>query len=357
MRNLQKILLSETELSHGSFQREPIILSSRIRIARNIQEYKFPAYASVQERKIICQNIINAIGSCKSIGSQHAFLIDDLSEIELDALVERRLCSKEFSQIDNGAALIFSIDQSLSIMINEEDHMRIQSFTNGLHFEKIWEKINDLDDEISQKLNIAFDNKYGYLTACPTNVGTGLRASAMLHLPGLVITKQIKDVIETTNKLGLVVRGTFGEGSEATGEIFQISNQQTLGMSENEIIRRLEHILRTIISQEQTAREFLIKEKKTWLLDHIGRALGILKCCYAIDANEAQTYLSLLRLAVDLDILPETWRTGIDRLMIEMQSGHIQLFEHKELTVQERDIRRGAIMRVFFSKVPDLKYI
>lgn len=357
MRTLQKILLSETELSHGTAQREPIILSSRIRIARNLSEHKFPSYANDSERKIICQKVINALNTSKTLGKQYTFFIDDFSAIELESLVERRLCSKEFANITNGAALIFSEDQSVSIMVNEEDHMRIQSFANGLHFDKIWEKINILDDELSQQINIAFDNKYGYLTACPTNVGTGLRASAMLHLPGLVITKQIKDVIETTNKLGLAVRGLFGEGSEATGEIFQISNQQTLGISELDIMRRLEQILRTIISQEQAAREFLLKEKKTWLLDHIGRAVGILKCCYSIDTNEAQTYISLLRLAIDLDILPETWRTGIDRLMIEMQSGHIQLFEHKELSAQERDIKRGAIMRTFFSKVPDLKYI
>jgi protein arginine kinase len=241
-------------------------------------------------------------------------------------------------------------------MINEEDHLRIQVFRYDLNFKAMFEKINGIDDHLSSCLDIAFDGHYGFLTSCPTNVGTGMRASVMLHLPAMVIIKQMSSLVLAVQKLGFVVRGLFGEGSEAQGNFFQISNQQTLGLSELDILSRLAQIIKSIIGYELGAREIVKKERFVWLYDSIGRALGILRGCFCMASEDAINYISMMLLASDIGCLPESLRGDLVQLMMRMQSSHIQMLGNKPMKAAERDIKRAEILRDFFSKAPDIKF-
>jgi protein arginine kinase len=244
-----------------------------------------------------------------------------------------------------------------SIMINEEDHMRIQMVRRGVDLENLWKNVDAIDTAIEEKLDYAFSDKFGYLTACPTNLGTGMRASAMMHLPGLCLAGHMEQVIRTVGELGLAVRGHFGEGTEATGSIFQISNQQTLGEDEGTIIRRLENVLSAVIEQELNAREKLLEEKGDKFLDKIGRARGILQNGHLLSSEEAMDHLSLIRLAADMGMIPASWRDVADRLLVETQPGHMQVRAGEEIDPAKRDAIRAKIMREEFAQMPTLTHI
>jgi len=234
-------------------------------------------------------------------------------------------------------------------MINEEDHLRIQVLRAGFQLKKAWSVINALDSELEERLDYAYSPQLGYLTACPTNLGTGMRASAMMHLPALVISGQMEKVVRAVNQLGLVVRGLFGEGSDASGSIFQISNQTTLGEAEEEIIKRLGSVLESIIEHELNARAKLIETDAPKLHDKIGRAYGILQNSHLLTSTEAMNLLSLLRLGIDLNVFPEESRTVIDRLFIETQPGHIQNTVQHDLESVQRDALRADKLRTEFA--------
>jgi protein arginine kinase len=234
-------------------------------------------------------------------------------------------------------------------MINEEDHLRIQVLRAGFQLKKTWNAINDLDSTLEEKLDFAFSPTLGYLTACPTNLGTAMRASAMMHLPALVISNQMEKVVRAVNQLGMVVRGLFGEGSDASGSIFQISNQTTLGESEDEIIRRLGSVLNSIIEHEMNARQRLLEGDAAKLFDKIGRAYGILQNSHLLSSSEAMNLLSLLRLGVDLGVFPDESRCAIDRLFIEAQPGHILHLSKLELESNQRDALRAERLRAEFA--------
>jgi len=236
-------------------------------------------------------------------------------------------------------------------MINEEDHLRIQALRPGFQLTKAWSVINDLDSALEEHLNYAFSQERGYLTACPTNLGTGMRASAMMHLPGLVISGQMEKVVRAVNQLGMVVRGLFGEGSEASGSIFQISNQTTLGESETDILSRLSNVLGTISGHERNARARILENDASTLFDKIGRAYGILRNSHLLNSSESMNLLSLLRLGVDLGNFPASERPRIDRLFMETQPGHLQRARKGELDPQQRDLLRAALLRTEFAKV------
>ena len=212
--------------------------------------------------------------------------MDDFSELDKQILVEQHLISPELSQADDGAGMVLSKDRSCCVMINEEDHLRIQVLRNGLDFAQVWKKANAVDLGLDSNLSYAYDGELGFLTACPTNVGTGLRASVMMHLPGLVMSKNMDKVINAVNQLGIAVRGIFGEGSDASGSVFQISNQQTLGESEEDILERLDKTLCKIMEQELNARTKLLDESRSLVLDKIGRALGVLRGAWVMQSSQ-----------------------------------------------------------------------
>jgi protein arginine kinase len=275
--------------------------------------------------------------------------ITDLSELERQILVERHLISRELSGAKEGAGVVISRDQAISVMINEEDHLRIQVLRAGFQLKKTWSTIDELDSVLEGQLDYAFSSTLGYLTACPTNLGTAMRASAMMHLPALVISSQMEKVVRAVNQLGMVVRGLFGEGSDANGSIFQISNQTTLGESEDDIIKRLQAVLQSIVEHEVNAREKLLEADAAKLSDKIGRAYGILQNSHLLNSSEAMNLLSLIRLGVDLGLFPEEHRATVDRLFIEAQPGHLQYKQKGEFEPAQRDLLRAACLRTEFA--------
>jgi len=236
-------------------------------------------------------------------------------------------------------------EETFCVMINEEDHLRMQALLPGLQIRKVWDAIDHVDSELEKKLDYAFNNELGYLTACPTNLGTGIRVSAMLHLPGLVLSEQINPIIQSVNKLGLAVRGLYGEGTEALGNVFQVSNQMTLGESETGIVERLEKVLSQIIEHEENARQTLLEKKPKMLFNHIGRAYGILANAHSISSKETMNLLSLMRLGVDTEVFPGTERALVDELFILTQPAHLQNLHSEKLSTEERDLLRADMMR------------
>ncbi len=330
----------------------PITLSTRVRLARNLREFPFPGRADAKHKKAVLSKCLHALGELPQLSSCTAVEMDELSELDRQILVERHLISLELSQSDDSGGVVLSQDEFCSVMVNEEDHLRIQVLGNGLNFKEVWKMADALDSGIESKLDYAFDSQLGFLTACPTNLGTGMRASVMMHLPGLVMSKNMDKVINAVNHLGIAVRGLFGEGSDASGSIFQISNQQTLGESEDAIIDRLQTTLDNVVRQERLAREKLMEDDGVRLIDKISRAIGSLKTCYLIQSSEAMDHLSLIRLATDFGYLPEKYRALSDRMFIEVQPGHVQLSVGKPIEPEERDRRRAESLRKIFQRLP-----
>ncbi len=353
---IQPLIETEAELTGGGLVPEPIILSTRIRLARNLAYEAFPGWADDTQRKAILKSCHDKLTGLSVFKDSIFVDIADLTDLEKQVLVERRLVSRELVESSAGAGLLVTPAQNLAVMINEEDHLRIQGLHNGFNFLKTWDEIDAIDNKIEETLDYAFSDDFGYLTACPTNVGTGLRASAMLHLPGLVMRGHMEKVVRMVNQLGMAVRGSAGEGSEATGSIFQISNQQTLGESEEKIIKRLVNILDAIIEQENNARGLMMERQPAMVLDKIGRAYGILTNAHMLSSQEAINHLSLIRLAVDLGMLPSQKRAEVDRLSMEIQPGHVQFTANSDVDPNERDYMRAMRIREQFASFPNLDF-
>jgi len=325
---------------------DDIAISSRIRLARNLEGIRFPPGASVDELNSIIENVKTA---CQNISILEKFFfveLKDLSHLDRRILIERRIVSRDFVSKQTPSALIVSEDESESIMINEEDHLRLQCVQSGLQLNEIWSRINSLDDMLSERLNLAYDDELGYLTSCPTNIGTGMRASVMLHLPGLVLSEQIHQMKQAVNKLGLAVRGIFGEGTDNVGNLFQISNQSTLGESESQIIEKIDTVIKQIIIHEKQSRLGILEKNKSFLMNHVGRAYGILKHGYIISSEEALNSLSALRLGVDMGMFSSIDIHTVNELFVLVQPGHLQRYAGKEIKeASERDILRASIIR------------
>ncbi|WP_018663990.1 protein arginine kinase [Heyndrickxia acidiproducens] len=323
-----------------------IVLTSRIRLARNLKNYRFPTLFSNEEAREI-------ISTIKDVALNHfpdeihaEFLkMDELKPLEKRVLVEKHLISPQLAEEANVGAVILSNEEDISIMINEEDHLRIQCLSPGLQLQEALDKAENLDDLLESRVDYAFDEKLGYLTSCPTNVGTGIRASGMLHLPGLVLTQRIKQIIPAIHQLGMVVRGIYGEGSEAIGNIFQISNQMTLGKSEEDIISDLTSIIKQIIEQERSAREALMQTSNIQLEDRVFRSLGVLQNSRIIETAEAAQCLSDVRLGIDLGYIQNISKHILNELMILTQPGFLQQYAGRTLRPYERDIRRATLIR------------
>ncbi len=321
-----------------------VVVSSRIRLARNLNNYPFPNGASRDDLEAVINETSKALDKENRFDLSLIYLTQ-ISELERKMMIEKHLISPELNKNPESRATAISKDEVVSLMVNEEDHLRLQLLYPGLQLEKAWGNANQTDDFLEENVDIAFDKEYGYLTTCPTNTGTGLRASVMVHLPALAITDRIKKVISAISQLGLAVRGLYGEGTEAIGNLYQISNQVTLGRSEEEIINDLKEVTAQIIDQERSAREVLLKEQKTNLKDKICRAYGTLKYAYSISANEAMNLISYVKLGIDLDIIEGMSGNILNQLMVMVRPATLQVLSGSELSVEERDIYRAQMIK------------
>jgi protein arginine kinase len=349
---IHNILNTAGEWLRGEGPHHQIVVSSRVRLARNLKNFAFPGWAKKTERLQILECIKPRVEELSEMSDAFSVYSQDLSALEKQVLVERHLISREHAAKGVGSAVLMNRKQTLSIMVNEEDHLRMQAIRSGLQLKQTFKLIDKVDTELEQKLDFAFHPQLGYLTACPTNVGTGMRASAMVHLPALVLSEQINQVIQAVNKIGLAVRGLYGEGTEALGNLFQVSNQTTLGEKEDDIINRLNKVIEQIIEHEQNARQMLIQKKPTTLLDHVGRGYGILRYAHSMASKEALNHLSFMKLGIDLGFFPEIWRVPIDELFMETQSAHLQKGSQQKLAAEERDSLRSEIIRVKLAEFP-----
>ena len=339
------LMTSAGEWLRGEGPHHQIVISSRVRLARNLCNRAFPGWAKKAERTAILELIRPRVEKLPEMQDSFSESLQDLSALDKQVLVERHLISREHAAKSAGSAVIMNRRQTLSIMINEEDHLRMQSMRSGLQLKQAFKLLDKIDTALEAELEFAYDQKLGYLTACPTNVGTGMRASAMLHLPGLVLSELINQVVQAVSKIGLAVRGLYGEGTEAMGNLFQISNQTTLGEKEDEIIARLSKVIETIIEKEHDARQVLIQKKPNTLWDQIGRAYGVLTYAHAMTSKEALNLLSIIKLGVDLGAFPEDRRLPIDELFIDTQPAHLQKSSQQKLNAEERDHLRAQIIR------------
>jgi protein arginine kinase len=339
------VMSTAGEWLRGEGPHHQVVISSRVRIARNLRDRAFPGWAKKAERVAILDLIKPRVEELGEMQDSFSEGLQDLSALEKQVLVERHLISREHAAKGAGSAVVMNRRQTVSIMINEEDHLRMQSIRSGLQLKQAFKLIDKIDSALEGKLQFAYDQRLGYLTACPTNVGTGLRASAMLHLPGLVLSELINQVVQAVSKIGLAVRGLYGEGTEAMGNLFQISNQTTLGEKEDEIINRLTKVIETIIDKEHDARQVLIQKKSNTLYYQIGRAYGVLTYAHAITSKEALNLLSILKLGVDLGSFPEERRLPIDQLFMDTQPAHLQKGSQQKLNAEERDHLRAQIIR------------
>lgn len=349
---INELIAAPSELTDTAASKSAVVMMTRIRLARNLATHPFPGWAKESQRRDVLGRCLQAVSSLTQMKKGLAVDVGDLSEQEKQILVERHLISRELCHAKGGSGVVISKDQSCAVMINEEDHLRIQVLRAGFQFKKVWNTINAIDSDLEEQVDYAFSPKLGYLTACPTNLGTAIRASTMMHLPALVISGQMEKVVRAVNQLGMAVRGLFGEGSDASGSIFQISNQTTLGESEEGIIKHLTGVLNTIIEQELNAREKLIETDPNKLFDKIGRAYGILKNGYLLNSSEAMNLLSLIRLGIDLGVFIDSQRAVVDRLFIECQPGHIQHGSKRAAEAGQRDVLRGELLRAEFANVP-----
>lgn len=322
-----------------------VVVSSRIRLARNVADLPFPRKMSAEDREELARRTERALEQGKFTGSLAFSRVDmgKLSEEQAAALVERHSVSPDFVNDRTGKVLFVSADESVSIMVGEEDHLRIQVLSANLDLDDCMDLANRIDDLLDEQMHFAFDEKLGYLTQCPTNLGTGLRASVMLHLPVLEMTGAIGRLVGTVSKLGLALRGTFGEGSEARGSLYQLSNQVTLGISEEAAIANLTGIASQLIEQERKARAAANREPV--LADRIWRAYGVLKYCRSISMDEYMQYMSLVRLGAGLGIFEGLSVTSLDQLTCTVGAGNLMTAAGKELEPGERDAERAAMVR------------
>ncbi len=343
--NINDIVKRTGEWLKGEGPDADIVISSRVRIARNIKGYPFFHWAGKKEKMEVFSAVKEAIGASKYMKSAMFVRIVDMDDVDRLFFVERHLMSREHGIADEAKALAVEDKEIISVMVNEEDHIRAHAIHSGFNLADTWRIVDALDDELSTKLEYWYSERWGYLTACPTNIGTGLRGSVMMHLPALTITNQIGRVLQAITKLGIAARGLYGEGSEASGNFFQISNQVTLGRPEEDVIDNIEKLINQVIKRERSAREYLLTNNKSAISDRIWRAYGTLKSARIITSDETIRLLSLIRLGVDIGIITDIDRKTLNELFIFTQPAHLQKIENKKLSSTERDMKRADLIR------------
>lgn len=328
-------------------QNDIVVISSRIRLARNLKKFVFPVASSIESLKDV-RNSIDDVFEKDSFSNLTflKFFVDELPSLDQEILFERRLISRKLLDEPVNRAVYCSSNEKVSVMVNEEDHLRIQTFNHGFNLQKTYKLADMVDNKLNQSLEYSFDPRLGYLSSCPSNVGTGLRASVMMHLIGLQINGELDSAVRALNKLNFAVRGIFGEGSSNVGSLFQISNQLTLGHNEEELIEKLQDTLEQIISYELNAREVLFKEKQYQILDFIGRSYGLLKHSYILDEKELLNAISGVKLGVDMGIFSNLDISTIHEIFIRSANAHLQKMNgYAFKTEEERNIYRASFVR------------
>jgi protein arginine kinase len=347
---LDDLARTSGEWLRGSGPESDIVISSRIRLARNLAEFPFISRAAPTDRAEIERMLRERVMRSPGAAELMYFDVNRLEGIDRQFLVERQLISREHAEAEGARGVAIDPQERVSLMINEEDHLRIQVMHSGLDLLSAWEQINAIDDLVESQITYAFHDRLGYLTACPTNVGTGMRVSVMLHLPALVITRQIEKLFRSLQKISLAVRGLYGEGSQAMGDFYQISNQITLGRSETDLVKQVGDVVPTIIDYERKAREFLIRESHENLHDRVSRAYGILRTAQTISSEETMHLLSSVRMGVNLGLIADLEVPLLNKLFIYTQPAHLQKLTGSELDTADRNIERARYLRRHLNK-------
>jgi protein arginine kinase len=328
------------EWLRGQGPQSEIVISSRIRLARNLGSFPFIRRCSDADRVAVDKTFRDAIASVPEWnGLIYVNVAGELSSID------RQLISRELSEASGARSVFIDAQETFSLMVNEEDHLRMQVMHSGLDLDAAWQQISQMDDWLDQRVSYAFHERLGYLTACPTNVGTGMRVSVMLHLPALVITQQIEKVFRSLQKMGLAVRGLYGEGSQAMGDFYQISNQVTLGRSEIDLVKQVAEVIPVIIDYEQQSRAFLVKESRKDLHDRVSRAYGILCTAQTISSEETLHLLSSVRMGIYLGLIKDLEIPTINKLFIHTQPAHLQKLRGMNLDTAERNVERAHYLQ------------
>lgn len=328
--------------AHG--EHADIVLSTRIRLARNLTSYRFPISFTAEEAAKVAQDVKDVLLTSDENGYTYMNMAD-IAPLERQVLVEKHLISPQLIDSKRHGSVILSKDETVSIMVNEEDHIRIQCIYPGLQLTNAYNHANEVDDFLESRLPYAFDGDFGYLTSCPSNTGTGLRASVMMHLPALTMTKQINRIIPSISRLGIIVRGSYGEGSEALGNVYQISNQTTLGKTEQEMLSELKNITARLIAHERKSREVLVAKSRLALENRLFRSLGTIAYARLLPSEEAARCLSDVRLGIDMNIIQDVDMSILNELMVFMQPGFLQLYAGGELPPEKRDVFRAKLFR------------
>lgn len=342
---LEELAVQCGEWLRGSGPESDIVISSRIRLARNLAQFPFIRRCTEQDRAAIEKTISERLADVETWKNLAYVDVAKLSPVDRQFLVERQLISRELSEGHGPRGVAIDPQEKFSLMINEEDHLRIQVMNSGLDLDTTWKQISQIDDIIDERLTYAFHERLGYLTACPTNVGTGMRVSVMLHLPALVMTRQIEKVFRSLQKISLAVRGLYGEGSQAMGDFYQISNQITLGRTEQELIEQVSELVPVLIDYERRAREFLVRESQKDLHDRVSRAYGILCTAQTISSEETMHLLSSVRMGVNLGLIEDIEIPTINKLFIHTQPAHLQKLRGIELDTADRNIERAHYLQ------------
>lgn len=326
-----------------------LVLSTRIRLARNLASYPFATRTNLADRQAILRDVLQAARETVSLHNALTFHLDRLDQADRQLLHERHLISKELAGIDEqagvraGAALL--VQDRVGVMLNEEDHLRLQGLRSGFDLELAYQDVDRLDGELGQRLPFAFHQEFGYLTSCPTNVGTGLRASVLIHLPGLVLTKEISKVLQGLAQVGLTFRGLYGEGSEVVGNFFQLSNQTTLGKSEQELLDHLRKMVRQVIEYEDQARDVLLRDVPTIIEDKVWRAYGLLRHARSLSFDETMNLLSGVRLGVGLGLIDQCGMYALNKLLVHTQPAHLAAVEGVQPNEPDLSVRRARFVR------------
>lgn len=322
-----------------------IIISSRLRLARNLTARPFPNRLGDKQAAELGKTILTALTAAAPEEGWQTLALEELLAREQGVLLEKHLLSPDILQHTPGRYLAVNRSQTCALMINEEDHLRLQVILPGLQTQAAWDKLSALEDKLAERLDFAYDDKLGFLTACPSNLGTGLRASVMLHLPALEMTDKLAGIFRQLPQAGFTVRGVYGEGSDSRGSLYQVSNQITLGFAETEIIARLNQLIEEIVAQEVQARQWLLSNRSLWLKDQIGRACGILSGAHLLSGKEAMSMLSLVRLGVAMKLCPNLDYRSLNLLMLSLQAPFLQTGAGRELSAAERDEERARLTR------------
>lgn len=342
---LDDLIRTSGEWLRGTGPESDVVVSTRIRLARNVAGYSFPPRAEESVRSEINTILREQISAIASGPSLSYVSVNDLAKVDRQFLVERQLISREHAESQGPRGACIGNQETVSLMINEEDHLRMQVLRSGYALEDCWSEINRIDDELEQRVAFAFSDEFGYLTSCPTNVGTGMRVSVMLHLPALVLTKEIQQVFQAMHKMNLAVRGLYGEGSQAMGDFYQISNQITLGKSEEQIIQNVKRVIPDVLRYERKARQALIKGDRQRLHDQVSRALGILGSARQISTEETMELLSSVRMGINLGLVDDVEIGTINELCIQTQPAHLQKIRGEALESSERNAVRATLLR------------